>query len=72
VFVSGMPRARPLRSMGLMSLGETPKIEIELIPSKDEPGGVSGLASTVLTGAVANALASAGRRLRALPFDVVA
>ena len=69
-FVAGMPRATPLRSMGLMNLGETPKIEVELIPSKDAPGGVSGLGAAVLAPAVANALASAGRRLRALPFDL--
>ncbi len=71
-FVAGMPRARPLRSLGLTRIAGTPKIEVELIPSKDEPGGVSGLGSTVLAPAVANALASAGRRLRALPFDLVA
>ncbi len=69
-FVAGMPRTRPLRSLGLAGIAGTPKIEVELIPSKDDPGGVSGLGSTVLAGAVANALASAGRRLRALPFDL--
>jgi isoquinoline 1-oxidoreductase beta subunit len=69
-FLAGMPRARPLRSLGLTRIAGTPKIEVELIPSKDEPGGVSGLGSTVLAPAVANALASAGRRLRALPFDL--
>ena len=68
--VAGMPRARPRRALGLVTLAAAPKIEIELIPSREAPGGVSGLASTVLAGAVANALASAGRRLRQLPFDL--
>jgi isoquinoline 1-oxidoreductase beta subunit len=69
--VAGMPRARPRRALGLVSLATAPKIEVELIPSREAPGGVSGLASTVLAGAVANALASAGRRLRSLPFDLM-
>ena len=60
--VAGMPRARPRRALGLVTLATSPKIEVELIPSHEAPGGVSGLASTVLAGAVANALASAGRR----------
>jgi len=69
VFVAGMPRARPLRLLGLERLAGTPKIEVELIPSTEAPGGVSGLACTVLAGAVGNALAAGGRRLRELPFD---
>ncbi len=69
--VAGMPRARPRRALGLVTLATAPKIEVELIPSHEAPGGVSGLASTVLAGAVANALASAGRRLRQLPFDLM-
>ena len=69
--VAGMPRARPLRSLGLNRLAGTPKIEVELIQSAEAPGGVSGLAATVLAAAVANAIAAgSGRRLRSLPFDV--
>jgi isoquinoline 1-oxidoreductase beta subunit len=69
VIVAGMPRARPLRLLGLERLAGTPKVEVELIPSSDASGGVSGLAYTVLAGAVGNALAASGRRLRSLPFD---
>ena len=68
--IAGMARARPLRSLAPERLAGTPAIEVEIIPSKDAPGGVSGLGSTVLAGAVANALAAGGgRRLRGLPFD---
>ena len=68
--VAGMPRARPLRALGFIRLAGTPKIEVELIPSSEASGGVSGLAATVLSPAVANAIAAAsGRRLRNLPFD---
>jgi len=72
LFVAAMPRARPLRLLGLERLAGTPKIEVELIPSSEPPGGVSGLAYTVLAGAVGNALAAGGRRLRSLPFDPTA
>ena len=68
--VAGMSRARPRRALGLVTLATAPKIEVELIPSREAPGGVSGLASTVLAGTVANALASTARRLRRLPFDL--
>ena len=71
--IAGMPRARALRTLGLPRLAGTPKIEVELIPSGESPGGVSGLGSTVLTPALANALAAAtGKRLRNLPFDATA
>lgn len=69
VILAEMPRARPLHALGLERLGGTPKIEVELIPSSEAPGGVSGLAYPVLAAAVGNALAAGGRRLRSLPFD---
>jgi isoquinoline 1-oxidoreductase beta subunit len=72
-FVAGMPVARPLKALGLRRLGAMPKIEVELIASGEAPGGVSGLGHVVCAAAVANALASGtGRRLRVLPFDVMA
>jgi isoquinoline 1-oxidoreductase beta subunit len=72
-FVAGMPVARPLGALGLRRLGAMPRIEVELIPSSEAPGGVSGLGHIVCAAAVANALASGtGRRLRALPFDLMA
>lgn len=72
-FLAGMPRARPLAALGLRRLGAMPRIEVELIASREAPGGVSGLGHAVCAAAVANALASGtGRRLRALPFDLTA
>ena len=69
-FVAGLPIARNLR---LPRIAGTPTIEVELIASREAPGGVSGLGHTVLAPAVANALAAAGgRRLRNLPFDPMA
>jgi isoquinoline 1-oxidoreductase beta subunit len=72
-FVAGMPVARPLGAMGLRRLSPMPRIEVELIASSETPGGVSGLGHLVCAAAVANALASGlGRRLRSLPFDLMA
>jgi isoquinoline 1-oxidoreductase beta subunit len=72
-WVAGMPRARPLGAIGLPRLGDAPEIHVEIIPSSDAPGGVSGIGTTVLAPAVANAIfAAAGKRMRSLPFDPMA
>jgi isoquinoline 1-oxidoreductase beta subunit len=64
-----------LRSGGGIAptLAGTPRIEVEVVPSAAEPGGLSGLSAAVLAPAVANAVAAgSGRRLRVLPFDPMA
>ena len=69
-YVAGMPRAGPMRGKGFERLHDVPKIEVELIPSDEPAGGISGLGMAVLAPAVANAIAAGtGRRLRNLPFD---
>jgi isoquinoline 1-oxidoreductase beta subunit len=69
-WVAGMPRARPVGGVGLPRLGDVPQIHVEVIPSSDPPGGVSGLGTTVLAPAVANAVhAATGNRMRSLPVD---
>ncbi|MGN6848368.1 MAG: molybdopterin cofactor-binding domain-containing protein, partial [Sphingomicrobium sp.] len=71
--VAGMPRARPLGSLGLPRLGDTPDITVSILPSNDEPGGISGLGTLPLAPAVASAIyAGSGKRMRSLPFDVTA
>jgi isoquinoline 1-oxidoreductase beta subunit len=68
-----MPRARPVGGIGLPRIGDTPQITVEIIPSSDAPGGISGLGTTVLAPALANALfAATGKRLRSLPFNPLA
>ena len=70
-FVAGAPRARPLGALDLPRLGNAPEIVVDILPSADVPGGVSGLGTLPLAPAVANAIhAGTGRRLRALPFDL--
>jgi len=72
-WVSGMPRARALGGVGLPRIGDIPEIVVEVIPSSEAPGGVSGLGTTVLAPAVANAIfAATGKRMRSLPFDPMA
>jgi isoquinoline 1-oxidoreductase beta subunit len=59
-----------MRGKGFERLHEVPKIEVELIPSSNPAGGISGLGMAVLAPSVANAVAAGtGRRLRNLPFD---
>jgi isoquinoline 1-oxidoreductase beta subunit len=68
-WIAGMPRGRALSTIGLPKIGDTPEIYVELVPSSDPPGGVSGLGVTVLAPAVANAIyAGSGKRMRSLPF----
>jgi isoquinoline 1-oxidoreductase beta subunit len=46
---------------------------VQVIPSSEAPGGVSGLGIAPVAPAVANAIfAGTGRRLRDLPFDLSA
>ena len=69
-WVAGIPRARPFSAIGLPRIADTPSILVEIIPSGDAPGGISGLGTTVLAPAVANAIyAGSGKRMRSLPFD---
>jgi isoquinoline 1-oxidoreductase beta subunit len=69
-WVAGMPRALPIGGIALPRLADAPQIHVELIASSDAPGGVSGLGTTVLAPALANAIhAATGKRMRSLPFD---
>jgi isoquinoline 1-oxidoreductase beta subunit len=72
-WIAGMPRARPLGGVGLPRLGDAPEVTVEVIPSSDAPGGLSGLGTLPVAPAVANAIhAGSGKRLRSLPFEVTA
>ncbi len=68
--VAGVARARPLAALGLSRLGSAPEVDVAIIPSREAPGGVSGLGGIVLAPALANAIhAATGTRLRRLPLD---
>jgi isoquinoline 1-oxidoreductase beta subunit len=69
-WVAGMPRARPIGGIGMPRVGDAPDIAVQILPSINAPGGISGLGIAVLAPAVANAVyAATGERMRSLPFD---
>jgi isoquinoline 1-oxidoreductase beta subunit len=71
--VAGMPRARPIRGIALPRIADASQVIVQIIPSSEAPGGVSGLGCVPLAPAVSNAIhAGSGKRMRALPFDVMA
>jgi isoquinoline 1-oxidoreductase beta subunit len=70
-WIAGMPRARPIAAIALPRLRDAPEVVVEIIPSSDAPGGISGLGCLPLAPAVANAIhAGSGKRMRSLPFDL--
>jgi isoquinoline 1-oxidoreductase beta subunit len=72
-WVAAMPRARPFGDLGLPRIVDAPDVVVNIVPSGEAPGGISGLGCIPLAPAVANAIhAGSGRRLRALPFDLMA
>jgi isoquinoline 1-oxidoreductase beta subunit len=69
-WIAGMPRAGRLGGVALPRLGDAPEIAVQIIPSDEAPGGISGLGTLPLAPAVANAIhAGSGKRLRSLPFE---
>jgi isoquinoline 1-oxidoreductase beta subunit len=69
-WIAGMPRARPIGGIDLPRLSDTPQIVIEIIPSSEASGGISGLGTLPVAPAIANAIhAGSGKRMRSLPFD---
>ena len=55
-WIAGMPKARPIGGIALPRISDMPEFVIQLVQSNDPPGGVSGLGTTVLAPAVANAI----------------
>jgi isoquinoline 1-oxidoreductase subunit beta len=54
----------------MVSINETPQIEVHLIKSGEAPGGIGETGSTAAPPALGNALfAATGIRLRQLPID---
>jgi isoquinoline 1-oxidoreductase beta subunit len=69
-WVAGMPRARPIGALALPRLSDAPEVVVEVIPSSEAPGGISGLGCVPVAPAVANAIhAGSGKRMRSQPFD---
>jgi len=68
-FTGGLADATNFDALALPTLANTPEIRVELVQSREAPGGVGELAVPPVAPAVANALfAATGRRLRTLPL----
>jgi isoquinoline 1-oxidoreductase beta subunit len=69
--VNGRSAALGFRDLGFRGLAASPEVSVEIMPSDDEPGGVTELGVPTAAPAVANALyALTGRRLRNLPLVI--
>jgi isoquinoline 1-oxidoreductase beta subunit len=69
--VNGRSAALGFRDFGFPGLAAAPEISVEIMPSDEEPGGVTELGVPTAAPAVANALfALTGRRLRNLPLVI--
>jgi isoquinoline 1-oxidoreductase beta subunit len=65
----GLPNVRSLGALGLPRLADSPEVTVEILPSEEEPGGVTELAVPTVAPAIANAIfAATGQRLRSLPL----
>jgi isoquinoline 1-oxidoreductase beta subunit len=68
-YTAGVVDQRSIAALNLPKLVDMPEIVVELVDSKEAPGGVAELAVPVVAPAIANAIASAaGKRLRTLPL----
>jgi isoquinoline 1-oxidoreductase subunit beta len=68
-FVNGLPKDTNLDTYTPLRMGDTPEIEVELMPSNEAPVGLGEPATTVVAPAIANAIfAASGARVRHLPI----
>jgi isoquinoline 1-oxidoreductase subunit beta len=66
---AGVAEQRSLSDLAIPRLADCPEIVVELVASREPPGGVGELAVPPVAPAIANALfAATGRRLRELPL----
>ncbi|WP_454885570.1 molybdopterin cofactor-binding domain-containing protein [Sphingomonas oryzagri] len=66
----GLVDQRRIGALGIPPLAHTPEIRIDIVASRADPGGVSGVAVPPVAPAIANALAAAtGHRCRSLPLS---
>lgn len=70
-FTRGLADAQNFDALNLPRLADTPEIRVEIIPSKDAPGGVGEIGVPPVAPAIANALfAATGERIRNLPLSI--
>ena len=68
-FIKGQPKDTNLNSYRVLRMGEMPEIDIEFIPSTEEPVGLGEPATTAAAPAIGNAIfAATGARIRHTPI----
>ncbi|MFM7507610.1 MAG: xanthine dehydrogenase family protein molybdopterin-binding subunit, partial [Rubrivivax sp.] len=72
-FQDGRPQQANFNTYPLLRMTEMPKVEVHIMPSTEDPGGIGEPATPPLAPAVVNAIfAATGRRLRSLPISTQA
>ena len=68
-YKAGEPQQKNLGAYYLMRAGQTPVVNVKVMPTDNEPGGIGEVGLPTVAPAVANAIAKlTGKRLRSLPF----
>ena len=68
-YKAGEPQQKNLGAYYLMRSGQTPLVNVKVMPTDNEPGGIGEVGLPPVAPAVANAIAKlTGKRLRTLPF----
>lgn len=69
----GAVEQRNFNDYRVLRLNETPPIEVYIVPSKEQPGGIGETGTVMAMPSLANAIfAATGVRLRTLPIDTTA
>ncbi|MFM7703355.1 MAG: molybdopterin cofactor-binding domain-containing protein, partial [Rubrivivax sp.] len=72
-FQNGRPQQANFHTYPLLRMAEMPKVEVHILPSTEDPGGIGEPATPPLAPAVVNAVfAATGKRLRTLPISTEA
>ena len=67
----GQVRQSNFHDYPLLTMAEMPRVEVHIVPSSDDPGGVGEPGTPPIAPAVANAVfAATGRPVRKLPIRV--
>jgi CO/xanthine dehydrogenase Mo-binding subunit len=69
--VSGKVKQSNFHDYRMIKMADAPAIEVHIIPSAQDPGGVGEPGTPVIAPAVANAVyVATGKRLRSLPLSL--
>lgn len=72
-FQDGRPQQANFNTYPLLRMAEMPAVEVHILPSTQDPGGIGEPATPPLAPAVVNAIfAATGKRLRSLPISTQA